>query len=569
MPPSWISVVEAIINGEPISAATANRPILDLAERTDYLKALIDTLGTGRGAYDFDAACASDVYEGAAVYWDSTNKEYALGLAAIQGDGEGNYGSYSESSYCVGVCMSKTTSTRGVIALNGRVDEVDFSTAIGGAVEPGPYYLSATTPGGMSKNKPVVGILVMHGLDSVSASSGSAIVVPSFKDIVEDHVHYTAALTVTDGVASTDAGWVAAADAIFSGTAPTGAVYGYNIDQDTTVSKYFPFTPTNTTYVELDGVGARSAVVVDNNGIWWMDTVNDPSDYADIDLYFVKMTTATQNTVVTSIQPFDEEQSVELVDCSGNSATSGDLKLKARLALEQSEDNDVAGWRVFKALTTGNVIKSGPVVESIKSDTLSISFEQTDGEDEGITSTSGGKAGRLVIDYSPSSTSREGGPSLTSLYNARTEAFESGTEEIPYIALPEEDFARVSYKFEIPSIGLSAASYTMTFWTWVLATIGTGPSGTDLPSLTAQYKVLSNADGTDKETLSSGFSVSTALTYAPNGSGLLANEYVRATLGSISVTPGDQVIVLVNRNESGDDGYAGDVGLLRAGYTLA
>lgn len=565
MPPSWVPLIQSIINGESIDASVTNRPLDQLAARTEYLKALFQTMGVGKGSFDFDAPCTPDVFEGAAVYWNSTTKQYDLALAALKFNESGNYGSYADSSYVVGICIAKSSSQRGVIVLNGRIDEVDFSASTGGALQAGPYYLSMTTPGLMTLERPAVGILCMFGLSAASATSGSAVVMPTFKNIVEDHIHYALDLSTATGVSSSTKGWVDASNSIFNGLAPSGAVYGYNLSKDDSVLDLFPFVPANSAYYELDGVGSVDKVFTDNNGIWWMDGSSDPDDSNSMRVYFVKMTTKTNNTTVTSLTP-GTDQPIRFVNCRGEDATTGDLIALLDLVFNLGTD-DTVGWLAFKELSGTNKFKRGPVVESIISDTLDISFVTKDGVNQGLV-TGSGKAGQLKVNYTPSELGRESSSALVALYNAREESFETGTEEIPYIALPETEFSRVSYRFDIPSVGLASTTYTFTFWAWVLATVGSLPSGTDLPPLKVQYKVLSKANGTNKPQLTSGFSTAAAMTYAPNGSGLIANQYVLGTFTGIPVSPGDQVFILVNRNVDDDDGYGGDVGLLRTGYSI-
>jgi len=560
MPPSWVPIIQAIINNEPIDAAVTNRPLGQLAERTEYLHALFTTTGIGKGSYDFDAACTQEVYEGAAVFWNGELQQYDNALAALKFNEEGNYGSYEDSTYNVGICVAKSSSQRGVIALNGRVDDVDFTTSVGGPLAPGPYYLSMVTPGAMTKEKPAVGILAMFGM-----SLDSTMVMPTFKDLVEDHIHYTSELDTTTGVSSATKGWVAAANPIFGSLAPVGAVYGYNLSQDEKVDNLFPFVPAASVYYELDGIGSQTKITSDNNGIWWMDAGTDPSDSTLIRAYFVKMVTKTNNTSVTSLQP-GTDQPIRFVNCLGEDATTGDLRALLDLVFNLGVD-DTAGWKVFKELTGTNQLERGPVVESITSDSLDISFVDDAGTPQGE-DTANGKAGQLVINYTPSELGRENPSTIVALYNAREESYETGTEEIPYLALPEEQFSRISYRFDVPSVGLVSPTYTFTFWSWVLATIGALPTGTDLPLLHVQYKIVSKATSALRPTLTPGFSTAAALVYDPDGVGMIANQYVYSYYTGIAVAPGDQVYVLLNRNMLGDDGYGGDIGILRAGYKI-
>ena len=83
MPPPWVTLLDYIRNGEAVAAGVTNRPLEELAQRTDYLKALLDTLSVGQAIFDLDVAMSSDVQEGFAVYWNEADQEYAPALAEL------------------------------------------------------------------------------------------------------------------------------------------------------------------------------------------------------------------------------------------------------------------------------------------------------------------------------------------------------------------------------------------------------------------------------------------------------------------------------------------------------
>lgn len=568
MPPPWIPIIQSIINGEPVDAQVPNRPLGQLSQRTEYLRAIVNAIGAGKGSFDFEAALSLDVFEGAAVYWDTVKKEYALGLAAFDFSDANNFQSIAQSAFVVGVCIDKTTSTRGTVALWGRVDEVDFSISTEGSFVPGPYYLSAVDPGHLVTMRPPVGVLVMMGLDSISGTSSSAIVMPSPREMLQDHIHYKLSLTVDLAATTGDPGWFDSSDGVFGGLAPVGAIYGYLIDNDPKVKDLFPFMPPENTYLEVDGSGETGKFLVDLNGIWWVDDGNDPDAFTLMTVYFTKMVSRTDNATVTSLRP-GEGSPIVYKDCDGNPATAGDLQSFLDVLFTEGGE-EAEGFLVFKNIQEGNKLERGPIVESIATSTLQISFREIEGDPQGFTWPGDkGVSGELIIDFVPDDNpGREGEATVVALHNAREEAFESGGEEIPYLALPPTEFSKITYRFDIPSEGLGLGTYKFEFWAWILATIGSLPTGVDLPPVEVLYRVVPKVtvDPGSIENLTAG-SFSSVVPLAINEStGRIAFDYVRGALGNINVNPGDQVILILQRQDS--DAYNGDVGILRHGFTL-
>lgn len=552
MPPPWVTLLDLIRNGEGVSAEVTNRPLIELTQRTDYLKSLIDMLSLGRAIFDIDMPMAINVLEGQPVYWDSVNQEYAQAQAQLSYNAEGIYGGNADSAYVVGICAGKSSQTRGTVLFGGSAEGIDFSNALegGGSLEAGPYFLSATEPGKMTKSRPAVGIYVMFGQGETGA-----VVAPSPREVLEDHIHYR--LELADGAIVDGSGGVGWTDTFNVSLAPNGARFRYIVEEDAPVYALFPFYPASSIYFEIDGVGANEKVIIDLNGIWWVDTNFEPDHYERMTVYYAKSTLSTSNTLVRTVQPWTMTSPLSVVNCRGEPATAGDIYLKLDLLFEQQDEN-TPGWLVFKELTTSQQFKRGPVVQRIRSASqeLSLTINGVNGYDWG----DGYLSGDLILTYnSPTSVSRSLDPTLTELYGAMQEDYNG----IPYVAFPPQSFqSGVSFRFDVPKLGL-AGDFTMTFNAWLYSST----AGSLTTPLSVQFTIVRAVTAAAAKQLTDPVSVITitgkTLSLFPDDT-LNANGYRVATcvdLDSNVIQPGDQVHVKVSRN---DNTYAGTVGILKA-----
>ena len=548
MAPPWITQIELIANGEPVSAATPNRPLGQLTQRTEFLKSLVDVINLGGAIINLNAALDVSVEEGFAVYWNAEQQCYAGALAAFDYNNAGNYGSVADSAYVVGVCVSKVGPTRGTVMLGGLAEEVDFSTAVDGDLIPGPYWLSAVDPGHMVKQRPPVGVYCMFAQGPSGSSGGAAIVAPSPREVLEDHIHYK--FTLEYGNVLGNPGWTNVFD---YDLAPVNTVYRYTVESDARINDLFPLIPAELTYVEIDGIGDTGKVVIDMNGIWWVNSTYSPDDYNTLKIYYARPTVNTANSIVTSVQPFTPGGIIRVVDCYGEDAVTGDLKLKLDLVLSQ-ETEDTPGYLVLKELSDSGKFKRGPVVESVRSVSpeISVLLDTT-----GVTGADGSKAGKLLVRYNnPQGATQEGQPSLTSMNGAQ----QSDIAGVPYIVLPGSNYqASVGYRFDLNEAGL-AGDYDFEFRCWLYCE-STGV----LPTIPVTWTVINAPEGgiynlTNPADVTTG---SGTLTFSR--SSVSAKDYILAELSPIVVTPGAQVHVTLHRQ---DASYLGDVGILRAMYRI-
>ena len=69
---SWQNIIDAIRNGEAVTAEVTNRAIYQLAQRTEHLKTRQDAQDYAQALFIADAPLRSDVATGHAVYFDIT-----------------------------------------------------------------------------------------------------------------------------------------------------------------------------------------------------------------------------------------------------------------------------------------------------------------------------------------------------------------------------------------------------------------------------------------------------------------------------------------------------------------
>jgi hypothetical protein len=194
---TWHSV-RGLEDGENVAAATFNRPISELASRTDYLKNLIESI-TSNGNIsnveisvdlpETDAPSVGDI-----VCIDKDSKKYIKAIASMS-----LYDAYtaSDRAFAVGVLTYKNK-TYGIVVLYGKIDlsSIDMGNIVerGEIFQTGQYYLSSTDAGRITKYpkgpRVLVGFFVKNEQKNSIYSGDFAIINPQHMDI-ESHSHRT------------------------------------------------------------------------------------------------------------------------------------------------------------------------------------------------------------------------------------------------------------------------------------------------------------------------------------------------------------------------------------------
>lgn len=133
--------LDLIIDGQPVNAATTNRPIQQVQNNVRYLKSIIEAAELSEAVFHRNATVESAALVGQPVYYNSTNERFERAISDT-----------TEKENVVGLVAKKSNPITADIVVFGRVI-LDLSNAVS-PVNPGRYYLSNTTPGGLTLNPP-------------------------------------------------------------------------------------------------------------------------------------------------------------------------------------------------------------------------------------------------------------------------------------------------------------------------------------------------------------------------------------------------------------------------------
>jgi hypothetical protein len=375
----WPAVVRSIMNGEPVEAGYTNGPLTDLTQRTDWLKAQLDTIVAGSQILLRNQTVESGVTPGTVVYLDSTTNVFRPALAKI---GTG-YNTADPESYWQGLVLS-VSGTVANIVLGGSMtlSPVAWATVFdSGVFAEGQIFLSGTDAG---KITTVPGALGLYLGDM--RATGELLVRLGEHNTYLDHVHLQRSLVgkpagtlvdpsfggthviTTPNVAQQ--GWLPANATYFPGfivgvQIPTGAKFGYNIQHpsETSLREVFPVIPdTNAQFAQAGSILSSSRIVTNNFGIWWMSDAYGqapwPTDYGVSGLY-TDLDLWTTRLVASS-------DAVDVIKASiYNSLASGDINQFAVAALKSSSYGDLGisstdgdainGYRGVVTLTNNGV----------------------------------------------------------------------------------------------------------------------------------------------------------------------------------------------------------------------
>lgn len=606
----WVDLIRLISDGEAVDASVTNRPLGDLGQRTQHLKDLLELISASEAIFIRGAAIAEEVEIGEPVYYNNLTVRFERALTALDYGAAESWGNPAKSSYCQGLLASRDTATVGDIITAGTLNDFNISAALktGETDESGAYYLSSTEPGKIERTKNPAAPFVLYR----NKESNSVYVSPGTSGGLSDHVHHRVQLTALPAgipndpdigekhdiivADSTLPGWLPATDSVFDGTAPDGAIFGYNIAKDPELGRIFPPLPLDSYFLEVygDGWGAGreydSVVKVDVNGIWWMEndfgwapwsvdywnciepgvgsaateTADKPapvqlqtgngyvpyvpgSDICynmSIYLWFTKLAAVTSNSVVASLTP-KEGSAIKLKNCNLEDATTGHLTIDVDLNFGTEEDL-VSGGIVLKQVD-GDKFKRGWVAEGVKSSSPAISITGEHTDDAGY------KHGNLIITYNdPDTNAKE----LDVLLTALDGAVEEETNDVIYLGFRPNRDSSYRGKIEVPVNGFeSSTDYEMNLALWVL-----GTSAGTLPDLSISYtRIPYTATPANIPVAETG-----SFTLALSEVTVTQNQYAAVSSDAFDIEPGDTVFFTISRTASGpSDTYTGNVGFIR------
>jgi hypothetical protein len=591
---SFTQNVQHVKFGEPGKAGTVARPDQQLDANIQFLKDLVDGALLGEALFIRDATVEANALVGQPVYFNNTTQQYERAIAAVAEDPTTGVLVAADSADVAGVIFSKTNSTLADILVLGFA-ALDISNAVDGTPTAGRYYLSAAEAGKLVAQRPGVTVTVLR-LDT----AGNVLVVPDMKDFLEDHIHFQFDLAavpagthdppavgdphIIDTPNPAIRGWLPANHSSFSGKAPGNAIWGYNLPLDPALNRQWPPIPLSAASViwdkgeDLSGgtdvpLGIKGLVTLDANGIWWnsncygdvpwptgLSTSSSQSSSADvcprdevmrIKLLFSRQTYATDKSVVTKIE--SDSPLLTVLNCDGDPASTGDLKLNLLLNLLVT-DTDELGSQVLKTFNDSTLtFNRGRVIEGLLAGSnVSLSSANTRLLDPANPASATVYQGIPTLNVLSDPTGSELSVELFRLDDVR----ERFNGLVSYLAFVSDQTSAVIGKIKIPPAGLATPPTVKIRAVFIGTTVGTPPA---IVLKTTAVPRPSGTPALPTTQVTQTFNV-------PSAGAIAANDYFEIESTAFSVTAGDSLFFEMSR--VGNDGYTGEIGILRMGAVL-
>ena len=356
---TWKPIVKNIKETDQVSDKVVNVPLSQLAERTDYLKAVMENVTASEFNFIKAVAVSAVAKVGEAVYWDSENNRFGRALAGWD-DELSPYGSLlpAESAYMAGILINKRTGNTGDVILSGYIKGFSELEALFGTASPdaGIYYVSGNSAGQLTQTPPPMSIpAVMYD------GFGNILMLPT-NSIVSQHDHNNYRL---DKLL-----WIPANSSNFPGMdIPDGAIWGYdlnNADPDMfdlltlytgtgSFVLYESGTILNDTYIEIN-----------DNNVWVKDTLPPIEDI----IAHIAQPDAHGPSIIREART-DTEAYISL------SVVNGTLNISFKDASYDPNIDD--SFTVVKDIVD-NIMKRGPVAtQVVAGEGISVSSEDNEG----------------------------------------------------------------------------------------------------------------------------------------------------------------------------------------------
>ena len=604
------STFSLIKPGEGVQASTANRPLQQIIQELLLLKQRLAAAAPGSALYAYDVAVSSTAAVGQAVYANAATGKFDPAIAATAAAGEQS--ALSNTAAVWGIVSKKSSANVGDLLLAGY-GTVSLAAAVTGTVLPGLYYLSSTLPGRLTLTRPSIAVPVLR----VNAA-GNVFVLPQWNDLAQQHIHYkfplqpqpsgasvtlagTGQATIVGADPSLE-GWLPASHAVFSGRAPLGAKFGYNISANSRLAGLWPPAPLDSAYLEWNRgdaydlgqsvpIGANQLCQFDLNGIWWMADCTDQhpwdegrlnasghtlddyyvgevsqsgscfTNYHSLTLWFSRPAFNTNLLHVTSLKAVAGSRLEVTCERDGSGASTGPLLID--LDIDFNGISVIEPGHIVVKEFDGTNFKRGPVTEGVYTTGTALTLN---GSSQSTVLIGGSSrtlhAGRVAVESNPATNLREIDVILVKLEGA-SEEYPAG---IPSVSLPYGRASSYVGKFNVPAAGLPAGTKlrlqlqiagsvagALPALTYKRRLIHRGPTAAAVLAATATPVALPTADTT--QTL--------ALAGTPLSGAL---QYVTVESNDVAVTAGDVVLFSISRSAS--DAYGGDLYIIQQSGTL-
>jgi len=453
-PGSWKTTIPPIQEEDQVKAAVVNKSINAVAERTDYLRAVLDDVNSAEFIYVRMVAVSTATKQGHLVYWDSANNVFNSAIAEWDGILLNSDGTLkpADSAVVIGVLVNKFTATTGSIVLGGFLqDFADLENLFGTAAPvAGTYYLSGDTAGQVTQTVPPLAIL------SVVYDGNGNLWIPTvrFEHSTHDHKKYEL----------DDALWLTANVTNFPDyDIPAGATFGYDLVNATEeIREIFTLYPgiASFTYVDTQAGIPDSEIYINENNIWWTSVL---APAADIYTWLTAPNSHGPNIVRAIESATPETLSVTLLN-----------GLATLTKVDFDTTTDTSGYTVVKDITNDNEKELGPVVERIIA-----------GEGLDIVSSSAPTAGQGVVELALTDfSSRYIDASLIDLNNA----LQYIVDDVVYSTFPADRESSMLGVAEV-SKWKSGDTKTAGIWFWMR---GPAVGGALLPDIDVEVLVFPN-----------------------------------------------------------------------------
>ena len=451
----WVQNVQLIQDFiDVVSAADTNRPLAQLVRRTQYLYEALTTAANGELLLVRNVSVAGPLPAGTPVWFDASDSRWKAGQAVVDVATGNDFGFAAPQSEVRGVVLVQHSPTTGDVALYGRVNGshwgIDWEDVTDDeSATPGRYYLSVDE-GKITRSRNVLSVEI-----GTVDGGGDLVFTPNITGSLRSHLHLKFELEAVLAGDLDTPGWAAAADFVAAGiTPPVGAVYGYVLGQNPDLAAKFPPQPIDNYFLAYNGVGVhKDAVVVNDDGIWWMNSTNTPANMGThlyntdeaVEYFEFWMTQLnTGSKLVTTLQTKDDANSlpIRIENLAEVLSTSGDLRIFLEQALKVIPlgTQSVADGYALKNVTGVSGVR-GPVVDRVIAGP-GVSVTGTEGtQSDGVHGTV------QIASESAMLTLTKGVPVLAALDNAREDFY---NQHLPVINLPTGRRSGVTFKVVVP-----------------------------------------------------------------------------------------------------------------------
>ena len=606
--PTFQNPVPLLPYNSDLSSNAINQALIALASRTEQLLQQQTNAENGQVLTCTNEPTSPGVIPFSVVSWDPVDKRFDLSLALLNATSGGEMVA-DALAITSGICVKKRNTLVGDIVIAGSLilTAANVATLLNNATPvSGVLYLSPTTAGTVTQTKPAIGIVVGYLItpsDGCSAeyqlllNSGTNSNWLGQDRVIEYNLiakpagtHVPPVFGGTHQITSPDTnkqGWLPAAHAVFAGTAPVGAVFGYHIDKDPSLLAMWP--PAGKRMVldflsraDIGTAGFKripaSFFTINSRTIWWMtncysqvpwdyelDTnVNFPLPACEINpptaiiATFDRSPLDNSGKVVTKLRG-STDGVITFIDDSGLPAATGALTAVLNSSSAVTAEDQV-GSVVLKTLGDGFQFQSGYVVEGARSADPAISVVGTRSRlvDPSLPESPTNyryQQGVITIAQTATAIGQDLAPSLVRLGDSLQRSYKG----VSYIGFATPTANSVTARFDIPN-GLTTTQRLRPYV--IMFGRGAGP----VAAMTASYYVISGPPRAGGPQLIT--DVPNALTFdvVTPSTGLPADAVFKTTAASILLYAGDTIFITFSRPAG--IAYPFDIGFIRIGALL-